>query len=229
MKTFTSLYSRKHPAFTLIELVLVIVILGILAAIALPRLDRDLTQEAMDNILSDIRYTQHLALTDNMQLYNNSKWEQRYWRIAFSTCSGGGKYYKIGSDKNMESDSNAFFDLNESAIDPANGKPMFWKNLDSCDKGDDTSAASDRIFLTKKYGIDTITSSGGCSSAMHVAFDHIGRPYNGSNFSKSTQPDHKGYMRNDCVFTFHMKNGSTFSITVEKETGYAYISSQPHS
>lgn len=54
----------KHPAFTMIELVFVIVVLGILSALAMPRIDRDLRQEAKDNILSSIRYTQHLALID---------------------------------------------------------------------------------------------------------------------------------------------------------------------
>jgi len=48
----------KHSAFTMIELVLVIVVLGILAALAMPRLERDLRQEAKDNLLSAIRYTQ---------------------------------------------------------------------------------------------------------------------------------------------------------------------------
>jgi len=56
---------RNKSAFTMIELILVIVVLGILAALAMPRVDRDSRQEAADNILSAIRYTQHLALMDN--------------------------------------------------------------------------------------------------------------------------------------------------------------------
>ena len=56
---------KQSKAFTMIELVFVIVVIGILAALALPRIERDLRQEAADNILAAIRYTQHLALNDN--------------------------------------------------------------------------------------------------------------------------------------------------------------------
>jgi len=42
----------QNSAFTLLELVFVILVLGILTALAIPRIDRDLRQEAADNILS---------------------------------------------------------------------------------------------------------------------------------------------------------------------------------
>jgi len=90
----------------MIELVLVIVVLGILAALAMPRLDRDLRQEAADNILSAIRYTQHLALMDNKTDPFDANWQRELWNISFSS-----------SDYNITS-------LNTAAIDPANGKLM---------------------------------------------------------------------------------------------------------
>ena len=68
---------HKHTkAFTMLELVFVIVVLGILAALALPRMDRDLRQEAKDNILSAIRYTQHLALMDNKTNPLDANWQR---------------------------------------------------------------------------------------------------------------------------------------------------------
>ena len=74
----------KHKkAFTMIELVFVIVVLGILAALALPRMDRDLRQEAKDNLLSDICYTQHLALTDNKTNPADPNWQSKLWKITF--------------------------------------------------------------------------------------------------------------------------------------------------
>jgi prepilin-type N-terminal cleavage/methylation domain-containing protein len=48
---------QKRKAFTIIEAIMVIVVMGIIAAVAIPRLENDSRQEASDQILSDIRYT----------------------------------------------------------------------------------------------------------------------------------------------------------------------------
>jgi len=225
----------KKSAFTMIELVLVIVVLGILAVLSMPRLDRDLKQEAADNILSSIRYTQHLALLDYKHKFDDPKWQQRFWRIVFSTCTGTDKFYMVGSDDDMESSTNALFDENESAIDPVNGKPMFWTGgVDCSDGGDGT--VSEEIFISKKYGVTAVTplAGSGCASAAHIAFDHLGRPYHGANFSQSgdtvaAHPIYSGYMKTACTFGFTLSDGDTFSITIEPETGHAFIVGQPDS
>ena len=232
MKTYINTLQKinKRPAFTMIELILVIVVLGILASIAMPRLDRDLKQEAADNILSSIRYTQHLALLDYKHKFDDPKWQQRFWRIVFSTCSDSDRFYMVGADDNMESSSNALFDRNESAIDPANGKPMFWIGGDDCSTGGD-GTVSKNIFISKLYSITQVTPGGGCSSAAHIAFDHLGRPHHGANFTQSgdsvaTHPIYSGYMQTACTFTFTLSDGETFDISIEPESGYAHIVGQ---
>ncbi len=209
----------------MIELVMVIVVLGILAALAIPRFDRDLKQEASDHILSSIRYTQHLALMDYKHEFNDSYWQQRFWRIVFGTCTGSDKYYMIGSDDSKDSANNAYFDQNESAIDAITGKPIFWTNGTDCTSGGDGSVSED-IFISKKYGITAVTSSGGCNGGVHIAFDHLGRPHHGVNFSQSTVPNYSGYMKNICSFTYTMSDGDTFIIDILPETGYASIRGQ---
>lgn len=97
----------KKPAFTMLELVFVIVVLGILAALAMPRLDRDLRQEAKDNILSAIRYTQHLALIDDKTVPGTA-WQANLWNIAFQS---DGSSYTISSG-------------GTNALDPIDGKAM---------------------------------------------------------------------------------------------------------
>jgi prepilin-type N-terminal cleavage/methylation domain-containing protein len=219
---------KKQNGFTMIELILVIVVLGILTALALPRLKRDLKQEAAGNILSAIRYTQHLALLDNKHQFNNPKWQQRYWRLYFGTCDNG-KFYTIGSDDNNESAANARVDFTESAIDPANSKHIWAKDGGACNGAHSIADISPNIFIEEKYGVDTI--SGGCSNVRYIAFDHLGRPY-GSGFSTSTTPDNSGYMGDDCNFTFSSSSDAfsgDFSIIIKKETGYAYIDGQPDS
>ena len=219
----------KRNAFTMIELVFVIVVLGILAALAMPRLDRDLKQEAADSILSNIRYTQHLALTDNKHMFNNAKWQQRFWRIVFSTCTGSDRYFMVGTDDNMEDATNAFFDQSEAALDPRTGKPLFWTNGSDCSSGGD-GTVSEEVFISKKYGITTIVSSGDCGDGTtmgHIGFDNLGRPHYG--FSDSTQPNNASIIIEKCIFTFTMSDGDTFAIDIEPETGYAQIVGQEDS
>jgi len=216
MKNFNS----KHTyGFTMIELVFVIVVLGILAAIAIPRLESDHKQDAADSILSNIRYTQHLALMDYKHKFDDPKWQQRFWKIMFASCTNGDLFYRIGSDDNMTS--SGLFTKNEAAIDPITGKPIYMSNNDAnCDA--DTSVSKE-IFLSKRFGITGINTTG-CNNTAHIGFDHLGRPH--QSFGASTVPDYSSYLNARCTFTFTMSDGDTFSINIEPETGYAYINGQ---
>ena len=61
-------------AFTLIELVFVIVVVGVLAAAIIPRIQTNPVKEAAIQLLSHIRYTQHLAMVDDKYNSNDSAW-----------------------------------------------------------------------------------------------------------------------------------------------------------
>ncbi|MCB4747218.1 MAG: type II secretion system GspH family protein [Sulfurovum sp.] len=211
---------HRYSAFTILELVIVIVILGILTKLSMSRMDRDFKQEAADNILSAIRYTQHLALLDNKHMSTNSKWEQRWWKIMFNTCSDGTLFYRIGSDNNMNS--RGTFALKESAIDPANGKPMYMTNGGNCD----ASNISPNILVGRKYGVHLAENTCGRDTTAHIGFDHLGRPHQG--YGASTQPNHRSYIGNSCGFIFTLSDGDSFTIQIQPETGYAQIVNQPN-
>jgi len=226
----------KKSAFTMLELVMVIVVLGILAALAMPRMDRDIRQEAADSILSAIRYTQHLALMDNVQgdikpgdtaTFRND-WQRSLWNFGFQGCSDHGIFYYVASDTNRLGN----IDAGEEAVDPANGLPLNGRNTESCETEVQTGI-SPNIFITKQFGIlDTdIAFSGGCdyATAQHIAFDNMGRPH--TNIRSSSVPDYSTVMHQDCNMTFSFEDSSItpVTITIEKETGYAHIVGQPNS
>ena len=204
----------------MLELVFVIVVLGIIASLAMPRFERDLTQEAADTILADIRYTQNMALKDFRQNFTEPKWQRTFWQIQIENCANSsGLFIQIGSDKDYGGD----IDQTEAAIDPANGLKMSWKNTKTCENGGDSNT-SKNIFLTKKFGIKSVAGSGGCKDLKHIGFDHLGRPH--VSFSGSNAPDYSSYMNTACTFTFKMSDDTTFAVTIEPETGYAYIVDQ---
>jgi len=205
-------------AFTMLELIFVIIVVGILVSIALPRMDRDTRQEAAENILSDINHARHMALTDYIRS-DNGKWQKGYWRIEFGKCANSDNYYEaVGADKR---DHDGALDQDEAAIDPANGRLMWtWNNDPACNIGGNTNVTSGRIFLTKKYGIKNIV---GCNNKKYIGFDHMGRTFVGFRGDANNNPLFVGYQANTCTFTFTMSNDETFQIFIEPDTGYAEI------
>ncbi len=215
--------TTQRKAFTMIEFVLVIVVLGILAALALPRMDRGLRQEAADNILSAIRYTQHLALNDDKTDPSDPDWQQKLWAIRFDSDSDGGYLYKVASNT-----SGTNISKDESAIDPSNGKYMFASNNTL------QSDESPNVLLGKKYGIDTVdfsncqTIANGTNTSRHIAFDQLGRPHKGV-YATATN-DYRSIMTANCTILFGFTNGfDDLTIIIAKETGYAYIVGQEDS
>ncbi len=217
--------ASQRPAFTLMELVFVIVILGILAALAIPRLDRDIRQEAADNILSAIRYTRLMALTDDKSDPGDANWQQEFWSIQF--YGGSDAYYRIGTDTGHDGS----ISKTESAIDPADGKYFFNSSGAFSSRSRDESPM---VFLGHKYGINAISPSQGCNKM--ISFDHMGRPHTGLNSiisggGSSGGNNYATYMNTDCNLTFSFRsNGiNDLIITIEKQTGRAYIVGQPDS
>jgi len=214
-------YKNHQVAFTLLELITVIIVLSILATLSIPRLRRDLKQEAADNILADIRYAQYLALTDYKHRADKPRWQRSFWRIGFNICREDDYYEYIGSDS---MDYRGGIDIVEAAIDPSNGKKMLWSG--SCsDGGNDIT--SNRIFLSHKFGIVKVETSGSCSSNNYIGFDHLGRPHNG--FTRSNTPNYASIIQTECHFTFTMTDETDFTIIINPETGYAYIEGQENS
>jgi len=204
---------KKKSAFTMIELVFVIVVLGIIASLAMGRMDRDLRQEAAESILSHIRLAQQLALTDNKHLPSNpTTWQRAYWKVEFRQCGLGNWSYRVGSDRGLDGGSNSLA-RDEAAIDPVNGKYLWTIDCQNLQTQESPS-----VLLSKKFGISGLTPSGGCNQS--VAFDYVGRPHSSTDYSSA---DFSHIMTEDCTLTFDMSDGQQFQIKILTETGHAYI------
>ena len=214
---------RGRDAFTLIEVIFVIVIMSILSSLTLSYIQPDLRTLALTQILNDIRHTQYLALHDEKHQFNHANWQKRFWRIGFEYCAGSQNYYEyIGSDNNKQGG----IDNDEAAIDPITGNQMIWSGKPCSDGGDGKSASG--IFISKRYGIDSIQWKGSCRHAQYIGFDHLGRMHQGFASSGARIPDYHSYLSTPCLITFHSALfEKSFTIMIHPETGYAEIFNEP--
>ncbi|NOR57887.1 MAG: type II/IV secretion system protein [Sulfurimonas sp.] len=204
----------KKLAFTMIELVFVIVVIGIITAVMLPRIDRDNVYEAAQQVISHIKYTQHLAMIDNKFDDTDSLWYKELWQIRFQDCGAGNTLhaYSVFSDENHLGSINT----SEAALDPLSRKRIDATNCVASVNQDPN------VVLSNKYDIDTITLAGGCfiktgfTTNKSIAFDNLGRPHMDLSNSVNTATT-------ACTINL-ASNGENATITIEPETGYTYLS-----
>ena len=184
----------------MLELVFVIVVIGILAAAIIPRFERDTLYEATEQLQSHIKYTQHLAMTDNVYQDDVPTWFYERWKIDFSNAN----QYVIS--KGMSGTS--FFDNNDTARDPLTGDDMDGTTIDAYD-------------LNDKYNV-TITFPAGETDDV-LAFDHLGRPHTLDSTGGEPASSVASIRNTDYVITLTASNGDQATITVTAETGYTFI------
>lgn len=82
-------------AFTMLELVFVIVVIGILAAVIIPSTRTNPASEAAIQLLAHIRYAQHLGMMDDKYNATSATWFRNNWQIRFN-----GNQYSIAHNNN---------------------------------------------------------------------------------------------------------------------------------
>jgi type II secretory pathway pseudopilin PulG len=217
-------------AFTMVELIFIVIIIGILAAVIIPRSQNNSLREAADQIVSHIRYTQHLAMMDDKFDPNDTNWAKKRWQIIFnnsSTYTNDKFSYSIFSDNASGSTGNA--DKSEIAINPqdpsrllSGGSSSFYSSDEKATKG---------MHIGNKYGITDVTFSDSCSNGIspnkskRLAFDYLGRPLKGNIVGLSlTNPYDTTYlMVEKCTITLTNSAGENINITIEPETGFAQV------
>jgi prepilin-type N-terminal cleavage/methylation domain-containing protein len=198
----------KRLAFTLLELVFVIIVIGILAVLAMPSFTINPLQQAAEQVASHIRYTQHLAMVNDVFDEGEQNWHRARIQISFRDCNDGRSYYYIGSDRNLNTGHIA---ESEAAINPLNNKTMYWLNT-QCQE--DTYPTRDpSLLLTDQFGVTLNSNCGGT-----ISFDNTGRPYD--VFAATPI---MGQLANDCNLTLVHPNDGNATITIQPETGYVSV------
>ena len=227
-------------AFTLVELIFVVVVIGILAFALWPAKQPTQAFEAARQIVAHIRYTQHLALnddkfathidTDGTKQNIARDWYKRLWRITFSNltankdCKIGGWRYAVY--QNIAGDLLSDKGQPNGTIEAARNPAQAGKVLSACYSGLSTNT-SDELNLGQTYKIDTIDfrQFATDSRIQGIIFDELGRAYPRGEWttpydvSRNFSQGGGSYGR----IILSAKDGSTANILVFGETGYACV------
>ena len=218
-------------AFTMLELVFVIVVMGILAGAIIPNINSNPLREAATQLLSHIRYTQHLAMIDDKFDANDSKWYMKRWQIVFGKSAYTDQQwaYTIFSD-DASSSGHSNPDISEIAKDPlknagdtniATAKLLsggYSGILNSTDE-----RANKKMNLGASYGVVNVKMSGGCSSSnVRISFDIMGRPIQKPLHSYTRAYKSSGLIKTTCNIILENWD-SNITIAIEPETGYTHI------
>lgn len=184
----------KH-AFTMLELIFVLIVIGILAAVISPEMKSTKNREAAIQLISHIRYTQHLSMVDDKYNSANAQWHRNRWQITFNA-----------NQYSIESNNNTTFAMNTLKRD---------ENLSNIALEDQTVAFSNgcaghTIISFDHLGRPLVGDLSG-TTASYTAGTLIA-PYTAGQLINLA-----------CRITLTGASGDITSIDIEPETGYAHI------
>lgn len=224
-------------AFTLIEFIFVIIIIGIIATIALPNLNKNNLPKAAHQVVQHIRYTQHLAMVDDKFDSETAliagtvkgNWYNKRWRIMFSSPSVNNKQnwsYSIFDDRIDDASGNV--DTGEVAVNPLNISKRLSGGAPSSGISTGDIDATDEMNLGIEYGVAGIKFTGCGIGGQTIAFDYLGRPLIGA--LKNYLTAYGNLLASRCNIDLctvadctTANNDEIISIVIEPETGYVHI------
>jgi len=230
--SFQRLFNR---AFTMMELIFVLVVIGILAAVIIPNTRTNPLQEAAIQLISHIRYTQHLALVDDR--YNpdrrdddgNVIWFKDRWQLVFSESEYSDDKYAYTIFSDTQGTAVARGDANEAEIarNPQNSGQIMtggYGDAQAINYTHQNFKGMKKLNIGSSYGVSNVTLSGGCAD-NRISFDYMGRPFTGDQSSMDGPYDAptQRLITENCLLTL-TDGAENIYITITPETGYSCIS-----
>jgi len=222
---------KLNRAFTALELIFVIAVIGIISAAIIPSFQGNKLRQATDQLVSHIRYTKHLAMIDNKFSTTDANWFLGRWQIRFSQANGSESYFVMSDTSISSYDANPNapigFAYSEVAQDPLNSEQYLIGTEYSSFDGDSREHINPKLDLLTEYGVSSISISGGStgSSSRRVIFDNLGRPYRGdTKLSNSGRISSLADKIATTQITITLSDGiNSEVIAIEPETGYIHI------
>ena len=178
------------PSFTLLELVIVIIIIGILVSTVSIFIPNDNLRLAADNLAKNIRFTKSLALKDDKyqpfpnndtsQEENRSKyWFRRFWQIKIAKNQTDNFYFVVYNDDDLDNNP----DVKDMAKDPLTNKYIngnYYSNTSDKDANLSTFGITNIAYRYKSINSNIISGK-----PLRIYFDNYGNVYINKNNNKS--------------------------------------------
>lgn len=220
-------------AFTLLELIFVLIILSLIFAISYFHFQPDYLRFGAEQILNDLKYTRHLALMQNsfrakdLDIFKAPFFKRR-WQLYFirsKDFTNKSLTYGVFLDKNGDGNanigrknSNKSKEIAQDLLNP--NKLMISGQSGVLDQNDPRSNST--YDLQKKYAIIKLEFFGSCQNSTRVTIDEYSRLYSPLRNSKNLY-DKSLFFKNDCIIRLSSKN-DFLCIIINPSTAYAYIS-----
>ena len=209
---------QKIRAFSVFELVLVMIIIGIILSIIVINFKNDELLRAANQVATHIKYTQYLALIDDKFNPEDKNWFKGRWQIYFIKTVDGKNvlHYAIFSDSGGYSGSPDGYEVAKNPLNPT-------KVLTVAHAGISTIKPTDELDLMSKFNIKDIKLLGGCShyNSTRISFDNLGRPYKGN--PKSSANSTQNLITSICQIRLTHKNKECIYINITPITGLITI------